>query len=229
MKRIVIKKIITTLCLLFAFILVSAQSNDTLRLMLVPDSVSFQSKINKNFKKVVDSFWFDGSYITVICKKGTIKNTDLINAAKGSVNAFFVSEKQKTDSVLTMKDKPQMGKYNLDIDNFLNIEDESIFSDTIFKDFMDIDSSQIHPRSFKYYCLIRDINKFNSILTQAQQLKIQQKEQARKMIDEMDSLVERIERSEKYKDERRILTKKQKDYYKQLFRRCEEFWNSINQ
>ena len=85
MKRILFKRIATSLCLLFVFVIVSAQSNDTLRLMLVPDSVSFQSKINKNFKKVVDSFWFDGSYITVICKKSTINNIDLINAAQEAV------------------------------------------------------------------------------------------------------------------------------------------------
>ena len=108
---------------------------------------------------------FNVSTKSEVVKKAVIKSADV----------------QKPSKIIRAKEK-----YDLSIDDFLNIEDETIFSDNIF---LKIEKQQIHPRSYKYYCLINDIYQFSKMLDEYLDLYKDSKfEEAKQKLDEMSKL-----------------------------------------
>lgn len=234
MKKLIRKSILLFLCLLCSFDLAFCQNttDTTLRLNLFPDSSRFYVNLiqeyNRNQKKCaenVKNYWIDGQTFVVTCKN-TRDNIDKVkNAAQASAqpSVEIVSEKKEKEPVVAPVVIPKE-MYNPEIDLFLNIEDERIFSDAKF---MILDKQQIHPRSYKYYCLIRNIYEFGKKLKTVQINGLQQPEQSKIMVDEMSELAEQIS-SDEYKLERTWLSQKQKDYYNQLYKKYEEIWYIFN-
>jgi len=215
-------------CLLCAVNHADAQTDTILRLELLPDAMLFKGnlKLQKKVQKAVDTFWIDGQSILIVCEN----SADIIEKVISTVRASAVEHsvivkpamEETTQPAITQPKTKE--KYDPDIDIFLNIEDESVFSDAKF---MKVDKQQIHPRSYKYYCLILDIYEFRKKLEKAQQLGFQQVELAKKLVDEMSSLTEQI-MGDDFKSERQMLTQKQKDYYNQLYKKYEKLWYFFN-
>lgn len=212
------------LCLIgvFDFAFCQNTTDTTLRLMLFPDSSRYQLNLmsefknqKKEYKANIKDFQIEGQAIIVTCRNTEENIKKIINAAQASASVqpfvAIVSEKQEKEPVTVPVVKPKE-KYNPDIDSFLNIEDESIFSDAKF---ILLDKQRIHPRSYKFYCLIRNIYEFGKKLKTVQLNGLQQPEQSKIMVDEMYELAEQIS-SEEYKLEREWLSQKQKDYYNRL-------------
>lgn len=245
MRKNRIKLLVILLCVFGTLDTVKAQTDTTLRLEVSLDAMVFKENLKKTKNKVlqqaVDTFWIDGQSITVVCKKSSnniIEKT--ISTVKASAVAHSVVAKpEKEEPQQTIMAEPKTkdnteqtsvaepktkDKYDPDIDKFLNIEDESIFSDSKFKT---ISKQQVHPRSYKYYCLISDIYEFRKKVEKATQLGFQQVEQAKTLVDEMSSLAEQI-MGDDFSSERQMLTKKQKDYYNQLYNQYEKLWYFFN-
>lgn len=225
--KILMTKIIG-LFLLCAFGIANAQTDTTLHLELLPDAMLFKGnlKLQKKVQQAVDTFWIDGQSITIVCKNSTDIIQKVISIVRVSaVEHSAVERPAKEETVQPVVAQPTTKeKYDPDIDKFLNIENESIFSDAKFKA---ISKQQVHPRSYKYYCLISDIYEFRKKLEKAQQLGFQQVDQVKKLVDEMSVLTVQI-MGEDFKSERQMLTQKQKDYYNQLYKKYEELWYFFN-
>lgn len=236
MRKIINIKILLFLCLMGAFDFTFCQNakDTTLRLNLAPDSSRFCVNLRTEFgsqqkyKKNVTNCRIDGNTFVVTCKNTPDNINKAKNAARASADVYlFAEEEQEEVHVKELEVAPVVKlneKYNPDIDSFLNIEDESIFSDSIF---ILLDKQRIHPRSYKYYCLIHDIYKFGELLKIVQESKVQHLEQTKKMIEEMTNLANQITGME-YELERSFLSQKQKDYYNGLYDQYVEIWNIFN-
>lgn len=234
MKKLIRKSILIFLCLLCSFDVVFGQNttDTTLCLELLPDSTRLQINLKSKYSKKdytenIKRFWIEEQSIFVTCKN-TKENIDkVIKAVGASADVQQITIEQTDEQVeepAIMIEEKSNEKYNREIDLFLNIEDESIFSDTKF---MFLDKQQLHPRSYKYYCLIRCIYEFGKKLKTVQLNGLQQPEQSKTMVDEMSALAEQIS-SDEYKLERTWLSQKQKDYYNQLHKKYEEIWYIFN-
>lgn len=189
---------------LFIFFDANAQSvHDTVQLELFPN----ERILYENLNRYVDTFWVEKNVVYIVfnvstkseaVKKAVIKSADV----------------QKPSKIIRAKEK-----YDLSIDDFLNIEDETIFSDNIF---LKIEKQQIHPRSYKYYCLINDIYQFSKMLDEYLDLYKDSKfEEAKQKLDEMSKLRDRIL---SYQYEVSCLTSKQQEYYNKLDEKYEGYW-----
>ena len=229
MKRNMLIFIAILLCVFCTCDLVNAQTDTTLCLELSPDSTLFNGnlKLQKKVQNVVDTFWVDGQSITIKCKNSSPDIVEkIISVVRASAKADAATVRQTVASpVVPVIEQPKKKeKYNPEIDLFLNIEDESVFSDAKF---MRLDKLQVHPRSYKYYCLISNIYEFRKKIETAQNLGFQQVEQVRKLVDEMSVLTEQI-MGDNFNFERLLLTQKQKDYYNKLYKKYEELWYFFN-
>ena len=236
MKKLIRKSTLLFLCLLCSFDFAFCQNtiDTTLRLILFPDASRYQLNLmsefknqKKEYKANIKDFQIEGQAIIVTCRNTEDNIKKIINAAQASASVqpfvAIVSEKQEKEPVTVPVVKPKE-KYNPDIDSFLNIEDESIFSDAKF---ILLDKQRIHPRSYKYYCLIHNIYEFGKLLKTVQESKVQQLEQTKKKIEEMTNLANQITGME-YELERSFLSQKQKDYYNGLYDQYVEIWNIFN-
>ena len=189
---------------LFIFFDANAQGvHDTVQLELFPN----ERILYENLNRYVDTFWVEKNVVYIVfnvstkseaVKKAVIKSADV----------------QKPSKIIRAKEK-----YDLSIDDFLNIEDETIFSDNIF---LKIEKQQIHPRSYKYYCLINDIYQFSKMLDEYLDLYKDSKfEEAKQKLDEMSKLRDRIL---SYQYEVSCLTSKQQEYYNKLDEKYEGYW-----
>lgn len=229
MNYIVTKTITILIGLLWLTGMVCAQKDTTLCLGLSPDTTLFKGnlKLQKKVQQAVYAFGIDENYITVVCKNSPDIIEKVISAVRASAVEYVVIEKPAIEEpIQPIKEQPRIKeKYDPVIDVFLNIEDESIFSDAKF---ISLDEQQIHPRSYKYYCLIRDIYEFGKILKKAKSLDFQQlMEEGKQMVDEMSILAERIS-GDNYNLERSFLTKKQKDYYNNMRKEYVKMWEFFN-
>lgn len=213
--------------LLWLTSMVWAQENDTtLHLGLSLDTTLFKENLIRLHKKdpqAVDTFWINGSSITVTCKKSPDVIEKVIGAVRASAVEHVVIEKPVIEKPIqpVIEQPKAKEKYDPVIDVYLNIEDESIFSDA---EFISLDEKQIHPRSYKYYCLIRDINEFGKILKKTQGIDFQKlMEEGKQMVDEMSVLAEQIS-GDNYVLERSFLTQKQKDYYNNMRKEYVKMW-----
>lgn len=216
-------------CLFFCAVeKADAQTDTTLHLELSPDSMLFIThlKTQKKVQQAMDTFWIDGQSITIVCENSANIIEKIICTVRASaVEHSVIVEPAKEGATQPEITQPRTEeKYDPDIDKFLNIEDESVFSDEKFRT---ISKQQIHPRSYKYYCLISDIYELGKKIKKAQQLGLQQIDQAKKLVDEMSSLIEQI-MGDDFKSERQMLSQKQKDYYNQLYKKYEELWYFLN-
>lgn len=131
-------------------------------------------------------------------------------------------------------------KYNTEIDRFLNIEDETIFINM----YSEFDSVAIHPRSRKYYLLIKAIHNLSVYLSNVEQtisneniekvvreMKLPQEtvkslllESVKKDIAQADKELENIIPLAKNID---FLSSEQKQYYKSLKEKFNNLYSTI--
>lgn len=206
----------------------SAQKDTTLRLGLSPDTTLLKGnlKMQKKVQQAVNAFWIEGSSITIICKNSPDIIEKVIGAVRASAVEHVVIEKPAIEKpIQTIIEQPKAReKYDPAIDKFLNIEDESIFLDSKF---MSLDEQDVHPRSYNYYCLIRNIFDFKTKLDSVRSLWLQQKEgqdeQAKIILDEMYAIGEKIIGGG-FKSELNLLSDKQLDYYNNMTREFARMW-----
>lgn len=112
-------------------------------------------------------------------------------------------------------------KYKPEIDAFLNIEDETIFST---EKFLKLNKEEIHPRSYNRYCLISAIREFAQRMAALDNLGFTQLDEAKKELSNIDSVIDKIF---SYEQEIEYLTEKQKNYYGELYKKYEKTLESI--
>lgn len=212
-------------CLLCGIGIADAQTDTILRLELLPDATLFKGnlKLQKKVQQAVDTFWIDGQSITIVCEKSPDIIEKVVSTVRNSAVEHSVVERPAEEETVqqSVVQSTTKEKYDPDIDKFLNIEDESVFSDSKFKN---LNKAQIHPRSYKYYCLIKDIFGFRKKLEEIRKLGFQEVDQAKKLVDEMLLLAYQINGVD-YESERNMLTQKQKEYYNVLYFEFEKYWN----
>ena len=90
------------------------------------------------------------------------------------------------------EEKPvEQWSFDPEIDKFLNIQDESIFTDR----FLNEQIEQIHPRSKDYYLLIKNIHNLGTLLSEVQKMTFGQRSQARVKLAEAKELIDIINKT----------------------------------
>lgn len=222
----VIKFFIIVVFVAFVSIL-NAQNGQvrTLRLDLVPDTNSLINCLKAEVSRGnMDTFLMEACTIYL---QG-VNNPKTIDVLIKTVKSSVKVNRSEIDSLPNQSDVPPVippikQKYDSAIDEFLNIEDESIFSD---EKFLIRDKRQIHPRSYKYYCLISDINQFRKKMEEVGQLLAQlQMDKVKSELKEMYNLRERIY---SYNYEIDCMTEKQKEYFNKLDIKYDEIRGQLN-
>lgn len=209
--------------IIYSLIIVSvhAQSKDTLQFELFLNEKSFTD----NLKKIhVDTFWVDGHSIFVVCSNQEETFTKVKNAACKSADVRSPSIIASNDTLVT-KDFPinvtPIGKYQSKIDEFLNIEDTTIFSDEIF---LQLEEQDIHPRSYNYYCMIKDIRELGKGIQDVLQYKVEKKENlAKALLNDITKLIDNIYKYEEWD----YLGEDQKEYYRRLERQYDKIYEQL--
>lgn len=222
----VIKFFIGVVFVAFVFILnAQNEQGSTVKLDLVPDTNKLinclKAEINKGS---VDAFLIkDGTiYLRGVKDNNTIGV--LIKALKKTVEVNC-SEiySLPIQSAVPPVAPPIKQKYDSAVDEFLNIEDESIFSD---EKFLIRDKRQIHPRSYKYYCLISDIYQFRKKMDEVGQLLAQL--QIDKVKSELKVMYDLRERIYSYNYEIDCMTENQKEFFNKLDIKYDEIRRQLN-
>lgn len=115
----------------------------------------------------------------------------------------------------TAKQEEKRLKYDPAIDKLLNIEDESIFADSIFIDIPNDSLAQIHPRSREYYLLIQDIHNVKNELNKLKDISWAEKSKAEEILDRALIIILKINDAKEsccYKH----LSESQKNFFKKL-------------
>lgn len=189
----------------------------TLRLMLSPDKNQSAAKLKPG--KLVKSYVWEDDACIITCKNDPSTIKKVLNQFSTLAIAITIEPEEQPDITTSVSEqvpipievvsppiKKPIVKFDPAIDIFLNIEDETIFSD---EKFIELDSEKIHPRSRNYYCLISNIRQFSKKMEEVLNLKFGQDEQAKRILAEADILYQKI-----VNDNNVIyLTQKQKDYF----------------
>ena len=211
-------------CKLFTFFLfvgicgVKAQvsSDTTLRLILLPNDQILSSKLDVG-KTVKEWHKEAGGVYVFVCKN----DPDVISKVK---KVFAVSAKTDTARIITT-DSSTGGMFKPEIDAFLNIEDSSIFSDDKFFD--SLNKTDIHPRSYGYYCLIRDIRRVANRVEMLDKLNVKQLDKIKKDMSEIEVFINDYS-GDKYKKEKELLSEEQKTYLKNLISKYDKIVENVN-
>jgi hypothetical protein len=141
---------------------------------------------------------------------------------------YKINEKINTKLVDYVKpaEKPvavEQIKFKPEIDKFLNIEDESIFSDDKSMNFSE---EQIHPRSKDYYLLICNISRLKNLLNEISDLSIGKKQEAKNKLSAALKIINTIN-DETDKCYKLPLSQKQKDFYINLVNEFNKLYADI--
>ncbi len=228
-----INRFLLCIVLIGMFFPISAQTTDTiLRYEICLDTVLAKTnlkmvtyrdrKVYKAPVHAVDSVWFKEGALFVRC----MNSPDVIeNISKKIAQAVTVCEFSNvtTKHYQVESSSPQLSKYDVSIDEFLNIEDSTIFTSK----FRALEKSQIHPRSYKYYCLIAEIHQIYVKMESLSQLNWTEKNKADKVMDELYTLFENI--TNKFKTEREeYLTPSQKTFYENKLKLFKKLYYADN-
>lgn len=185
----------------------------TLRLDLFPDTNRLINCLKAEISKGnVDTFLIEDCTIYL---QG-VNNPKTIDALIKTVKSSVLVNYCKVDSLPIQSAVPIVAvhipqKYDPAIDEFLNIEDESIFSD---EKFLNRDKRQINPRSYKYYCLISDIHQFKNKMDTVGQYLSQLKMD--KVNNELKVMYDLRKRIYSYSYEIDCMTEKQREFFNKL-------------
>ena len=221
-----IKFFISVVFVAFVFILnAQNEQGSIVRLDLVPDTNKIVNCLKAEISKGnVDTFLMDTCTVYLQGVKNPKTIDVLIKAVKSSVKV----NRSEIDSLPIQAAATHVApsieqKYDSAIDEFLNIEDESIFSD---EKFLFRDKTQIHPRSYKYYCLISDIYQFRKKMDEVGQLLAQL--QIDKVKSELKVMYDLRERIYSYNYEIDCMTESQKEYFNKLDIKYDEIRGQLN-
>lgn len=221
-----IKFFISVVFVAFVFILnAQNEQGSIVRLDLVPDTNKLVNCLKAEISKGnVDTFLMDTCTVYLQGVKNPKTIDVLIKAVKSSVKVNRSEiDSLPIQSVVFPVIVPVEQKYDSAIDEFLNIEDESIFSD---EKFLIRDKRQIHPRSYKYYCLISDIYQFRKKMDEVGQLLAQL--QIDKVKSELKVMYDLRERIYSYNYEIDCMTDNQKEYFNKLDIKYDEIRGQLN-
>lgn len=160
-------------------------------------------------------FEYENSNKTI---RDSIRTIRAIERVCKKPDAQWIKYQKKADAIpvqTTAKQEEKRLKYNPEIDKLLNIEDESIFADSIFIDIPNDSLAQIHPRSREYYLLIKDIYSVKNELNELKDISWAEKSKAEKILDRALIIILKINDAKKscyYKH----LSESQKNFFKKL-------------
>lgn len=220
-------KLLLFVFFVFVVCVVNAQSkpDTTFTLKLIPDTCLLSSNLKVLIKnQQVDTFWVNNCMVTVKCEN-TQKTVEMVMNAmkKSTIVRTFGTVDLPNQSQSTLKASTSKGKYDSKIDEFLNIEDETIFSD---EKFITLQKEQLHPRSYKYYCLISNIHQFGKMMENVGQMLAQlQMDKVKSLLNDISDLRDNIL---SFQDEILCLSATQKNYYNKLNDKYEEMRESLN-
>lgn len=229
MKRV----IILLLIILFAKTTVVAQNPDTtLQLEARFDTASVKqavldityrsnSRANgyKPAQKAVDTVWFQNDIMYVRCVNDVEVFEKIKNKSKQSIEVDTPVKKEVFAKVQVVS--PQPKKYKTEIDDFLNLEDTTIFT----SEYLDLTKEQIHPRSYKYYMLVSLIHQMYLKLNEIDQLRYGQTTDARELLDKLNDI--RIEVRDSYSFEKEhLLSQVQRNFYLSLEDKFNQRWDA---
>lgn len=136
---------------------------------------------------------------------------------KKGFNLSPITEKQNKDEQSSVEKKEILQipkeKYNPEIDRFLNIEDQ-----TIFTDFKQFSHNDIHPQRREYYQLLEYIHEFDILVAKIGSMSASDVSLIKKNLIQADDINNLIvsytteEKGELYY----LLTETQKDYYRNI-------------
>lgn len=112
----------------------------------------------------------------------------------------------------------QKYKYNPKIDQLLNREDSTLFSDTIFIGIPPADSLHIHPRSQEYYYLLRNIYLIRKGLDEINSMSYAQKDKAKSKLNDILKKILWVKEQEKMYYYQ-YLSKSQREYFNDLIKK----------
>jgi len=175
-------------------------TSDTLTVKI--DSANLDKRLRKI--KGVSSVKIDTEKQTVVIEyqndKKTIQEIDKVKKKNNAILVESVVAEKMVEKSLegkTVKEEvkktpvEQLWRFNPDFDKFLNIEDESIFNTK----FMDIQQTQIHPRSWNYYLLIKNIHELEILLSEVSKTTLGQKTQAKDKLTKAKRIMDEIDKT----------------------------------
>lgn len=168
-----------------------------------------------NGQECMDKIKVDTCKDTIISKEEYSK---LLSVSKNMTAVTFSNNSLSNDNAAL---KARLKK--LEVDEFLNIEDPTIFGSK----FLRIDESKIPARSRDFYKLIRYIHDLNDVLNQrgegsVTELLLKAKENAEKASSIID-IITTVD-----KDVFSWLSKSQTEYYRELINKYNELIESLN-
>jgi hypothetical protein len=177
------------------------------------------ASLDKQLRKIEGiSFQIDTNYqIVTVTYLEDEKIVGKIDKVKKKVNAILVEYVTPEVEVKP----PVQWNFDPEIDNFLNIENESIFTDKFMKNLF---VEQIHPRSRDYYTLIKNIYDFSVLLTEVDVDRMP-------LVQRKDKLAEAKEIFDVANTANELfisaLSKRQKEFFKQQAKKYERLYKEL--
>lgn len=201
--------------------------------------------INKSLKTEIDKKSVAVAHETMRLR---ISNDNIDNVKKKLKKYYSLSEYHEPVQMVEPKSqekfeiKSAWKRYATEIDDFLNIEDSTIFREK----FMDgLTESQIHPRSRKWWQLIDLIHSLDTYLKKIEESVSSEK--VKKLADDygvtLNDAYNLLQGKAKedmckanymmyefsnYSDEIKVLSEEQMKFYKNVKKRCNELYDKIN-
>jgi hypothetical protein len=151
-------------------------------------------------------------------KKGETVYENIRKISK-KINAELVKYVELVEDTVAV----EQVKFNPAIDKFLNIEDESIFSD---EKFMNLSDEQIHQRNKDYYSLIHNIYRLKKLLEEVSNLPIGKNTEAKQKLTKALEIINDV-KDNTDKCYKSFLSPIQKDFYRNLVNQFNELYNDI--